>query len=168
MGGTADGGDGREGAGTVFDCQIQARLRDINLAGHVDNVEALRIIDEARLLFLHFAPEVLPEAERPGLLGLVPEHVTELMGAQRIEYHAEMRFVAFQPFLVRLWVHRIGRSSFGLGVEMRVAADHPPALVAEHSLVLWDHEAGAAWPMSDEVRAALATYEGPGVTFRSR
>lgn len=153
--------------GTVFDCQIQARLRDINLAGHVDNVEALRIVDEARLLFLHFAPDVLSGAERPGLLGGAPEHVTELMGAQRIEYHAEMRFVAFQPFLVRLWVHRIGRTSFGLGVELRVAADHPPALVAELSLVLWDHEAGSAWPISDEVRGALAAYEGPGVTFRA-
>ena len=32
----------------VFECEIQARLRDINLGGHVDNVEAIRILDEAR------------------------------------------------------------------------------------------------------------------------
>ena len=39
----------------VFDCEIQTRFRDVNLGGHVDNVEAIRIIDEARILFFRFA-----------------------------------------------------------------------------------------------------------------
>ena len=32
----------------IYECEIQARLRDVNLGGHVDNVEAMRIVDEAR------------------------------------------------------------------------------------------------------------------------
>ena len=32
----------------TFTTEIQARYRDINLAGHVDNVEAVRVLDEAR------------------------------------------------------------------------------------------------------------------------
>ncbi|MDQ6526158.1 thioesterase family protein [Nocardioides sp. LHD-245] len=151
----------------VFDCEIQARMRDINLGGHVDSVEALRVLDEARLLFFRHA-RLSAGDERRGLLRDLPSGVTELVGAQRVDYHAEMRFVAFQPFLVRTWVSHIGRSSFSVSLELRVAPDHAPAIVAETSTVFWDTATGAAWPVSDAVRATLASYAGPPVTLRER
>ena len=46
--------------GAVFECEVPARLRDINLAGHVDNVEAMRVLDEARQ-----SPEVFVDPELP-------------------------------------------------------------------------------------------------------
>ena len=153
-------------AGEVFDCEIQARLRDINLGGHVDNVEAVRIIDEARIMFLRYAP--LAPDDSAGLLAAVPAGVSELMGAQRVDYHAEMRFTPFRPFLLRLWVSHVGRSSFSVCTEMRVAPDHAPALVAESTLVLWEQAAAASWPVSDDVRAALERYLGPPVALRER
>ena len=72
------------------------------------------------------------------------------------------------PFLVRLWVSRIGRSSFDIASEMRVAADHAPALVAESTLVCWDNAAQAAWPISDELRADLDRFSGPWLSLRGR
>lgn len=147
-------------AGEVFDCEIQARLRDINLGGHVDNVEAVRIIDEARIMFLRYA--------HGGVLSAVPAGVSELMGAQRVDYHAEMRFTPFRPFLVRLWVSHVGRSSFSVCTEMRVAPDHAPALVADSTLVLWEQAAAASWPVTDEVRDDLERYLGPPVALRER
>jgi acyl-CoA thioester hydrolase len=155
----------------VYECEIQARLRDVNLGGHVDNVEAIRVLDEARIQFLRFAP--LPgmprgPGERPGLLGRVPEGIPELVGAQRVDYHSEMRWVPFQPFLVRMWVSHVGGSSFSVASELRVEVDHPPALVAETSLVLWDHSAAASWRLTEEVRADLASYAGPPVLLRER
>ena len=150
----------------VFDCEIQARLRDINLGGHVDNVEAIRILDEARILFHHHADLQPPAGRRPGLLGALPDGVVELVGSQRVDYHAEMRYVAFQPFLLRLWVQRVGGSSFTVATEMRVQADHGPALVAATTVVLWDHATQASWAMSDDVRAALQRYEGDPVALR--
>jgi len=153
--------------GTTFDCKIQARFRDINLGGHVDNVEAVRVIDEARIQFLRFAP-VHGEDAAPGLLRGVPAGVSHLMGAQRVDYHAEMRFVPFSPFLVRIWVCHIGRTSFSVATEMRIAADHAPALIAESTLVFWDAATGAAWPITDEVRADLEKYRGEPVALRSR
>lgn len=153
--------------GEVFDCEIQARLRDVNLGGHVDNVEAIRILDEARLLFLRFAP--LPGDDGPaGLLRGTPAGVTDLVGAQRADYHAEMRFVPFQPFLLRLWVSHVGGSSFAVASELRVQPDHPPAIVAETTMVLWDGSAGRAWPMSDAVRADMERYAGRPVPLRDR
>lgn len=153
--------------GDVFECEIQARLRDVNLGGHVDNVEAIRVIDEARLLFFRFAP--LPGDDgRPGLLRDVPPGVAELVGSQRVDYRAEMRFVAYQPFLVRMWVSHVGGSSFSVSYEMRVAPDHAPALLAETSLVLWDNGAQSPWPMSQDVRRSLASYSGEPVALRER
>lgn len=156
--------------GAVFECEIPARLRDINLAGHVDNVEAMRVLDEARQMFLRFS--VLPDAEpgddRPGLFRDVPEGVSELVASQRVEYHAEMRFVPFQPFLVRMWVGHLSRSSFTICFELRVAADHPPAIVAESAQVMWDHAEASAWRFTDRVRTRLDAYLGEPVTLRPR
>lgn len=152
--------------GEFFECEIQARLRDVNLGGHVDNVEALRVLDEARLLFLRFAP--IPGSDQPGLIGGMPHGVAELMGSQRVDYRAEMRFVAYQPFVVRIWVSHIGNSSFAVSYELRVHRDEAPAIVAESSMVLWDTGAGTAWPISEAIRERLAAYVGEPVALRER
>lgn len=148
-----------------FDCEIQTRFRDINVGGHVDNVEAVRVIDEARIQFFMFAQVRGPDSG-PGLLHRRPAGVTDLMGAQRVDYHAEMRFVPFKPFLVRLWIPAIGRTSFTVATELRVAADHPPALIAESTFVFWDQATDSSWPISDEVRADLEAFSGPPVGLR--
>ena len=153
--------------GETFTTEIQARYRDINLAGHVDNVEAVRVLDEARYEFLRFArlpglPDgstgLLPRARRRG--------AAELVASQTIEYHSEMRFVPYQPFLASLWVTRIGRSSFTVAAELRVEAGGSPAAVWECINVLWDHTAQAAWPISDAVRADLERYAGEPAQMR--
>lgn len=152
--------------GEVFDGEIQARYRDVNTGGHVDNVEAIRVLDEARTQFFRFAPLGLPAGV--GLLARVPGGVSELMGSQRVDYHAEMRFAPYQPFLVRIWLAHVGRSSFTISSEVRVERDHPPAVVAESSLVFWDHAAQASWAISPEVRADLDRFRGDRVALRER
>jgi len=151
----------------VFECEIQARYRDVNLGGHVDNVEAIRLIDEARIQFLRFAPLAgAEEGAAPGVLADVPNGVVELVGSQRVDYHAEMRFAPFQPFLVRIWVSRVGGSSFSVATEVRVEPGHEPALVAETALVLWDHGSQSSWPISEAVRRSLERYAGEPVRLR--
>jgi acyl-CoA thioester hydrolase len=147
----------------VFECEIQARMRDINLGGHVDNVEAIRVLDEARLIFLKFGT-----GGADGLLRDVSGGVSDLVGSQRVDYRAEMRFAPFQPFLVRMWVGHVGRSSFTVEYELRMAADHAPALTAETSVVLWDRAAEASWLISEPVRASLDGYRGEPVPLRDR
>lgn len=152
--------------GDYFECEIQARLRDVNLGGHVDNVEALRVLDEARLLFFRFAP--LPGSELPGLFRDVPAGITDLMGSQQVNYNAEMRFVAYQPFLVRMWIGHVGRSSFAVSYELRVAPDREPAIVGESTVVLWDPAVQSSWAITDPVRETLAAYSREPVVLRER
>jgi acyl-CoA thioester hydrolase len=96
----------------------------------------------------------------------VDEGVSELVASQAITYHAEMRFVPYQPFIAALWVSRIGRSSFTVSAELRVEAGGGPAAVWECVNVLWDHRAQTAWTISDAVRADLERYLGEPVGFR--
>lgn len=153
--------------GRFFEAEVQPRFRDINLGGHVDNVEALRVLDEARLLFLRFAP-LGDDHERPGLFRDLPAGVTDLAASQRIEYHTEMRFQPFQPFQVRMWVAHIGTSSFTVDYELYVASDHPPAVVGETTLVLFDTAAGRPWAISDEVAALFTAFRRSPVVLRPR
>ncbi|WP_210649423.1 thioesterase family protein [Nocardioides sp. SYSU D00065] len=152
--------------GETFTTEIQARYRDINLAGHVDNVEAVRVLDEARYEFLRFARLPWLPAGASGLLHAADEGVSELVASQAIEYHAEMRFVPYQPFLATLWVSRIGGSSFTVAAEIRVEDGGAPAVVWECVNVLWDHRAQTAWRLSDAVRADLERYLGDPVALR--
>lgn len=154
----------------VFDCEIQTRFRDINLGGHVDNVEAVRVLDEARIQFFRFAAlfDDPAHAGLTGLLARVPPGIVELMGAHRVDYHAEMRFAPYQPFLLRLWITHSGRTSFTVATELRVAPEQPPAVIAESTLVLWDSAAGASWPISDDVRADLNAFAGSPLPLRPR
>jgi acyl-CoA thioester hydrolase len=156
--------------GEVFECEIQARLRDVNLGGHVDNVEALRVLDEARLLFLRYAPLAgsTDDQARGGLYRDLPATVTDLVGSQRVDYHSEMRFAPYQPFRVRIWVSHVGRTSFSVSYQMVTAPGHPPAISAESTLVLWDTAAGTSWQISDEVRALMEAYTGEPVALRER
>ena len=150
--------------GARFDCEIQARFRDVNLGGHVDNIEAMRIVDEARIQFFMFAP-VLGEGTS-GLLHRKPTGIVDLMGSQRVNYLAEMRFAPFSPFQVRIWVSHVGRTSFTVASEMRMSADHPPALIAASTTVFWEKATQASWPMSAEVRADLERFAGPELPLR--
>lgn len=149
-----------------FDVEIQARFRDINVGGHVDNIEAMRVIDEARIQFFMFAPVHGEGTE--GLLHRKPSGVVDLMGAQRVDYHSEMRFAPYRPFLVRLWVCHVGTTSFTVATEMRLASDHAPALIAESTTVFWDRANEASWKINDEVRADLEKFRGPQVPLRGR
>ena len=107
----------------------------------------------------------LPEGAT-GLLHGTDAGVSELVASQTIEYHAEMRFVPYQPFLASLWVSRVGRSSFTVAAELRVEVGGGPAAVWECVNVLWDHHAQSAWTISDAVRADLEHYLGEPVGFR--
>ena len=151
--------------GEVYDCEIQVRFRDVNIGGHVDNVEAVRVVDEARIQWFMFA-DVNAPGYGPGLMHHKPAGIVDLMGANRIDYHAEMRFAPYAPFLLRLWVCHVGRTSFTIATELRTAADHPPALIAESMMVFFEKEAQAAWPMDDAVRGDLEAFSGPRVGLR--
>lgn len=152
-------------SGEVYDCEIQVRLRDLNVGGHVDNVEVARVISEARVLFLRYADL---GSEKAGLFTELPSGVAELVASQTVEYRTEMFFAPFQPYLARLWVSKIGRTSFTLATELRTSPDGPPTAVAETVQVMRDLNAGAAWPIGGATLATAQRFLGEPVALRPR
>ncbi|MGJ9421392.1 acyl-CoA thioesterase [Aeromicrobium sp. CF3.5] len=151
----------------TYSCEIQPRWRDVNAGGHVDNVEALRVLDEARQLFLRHG-DVGTGSGPQGLLADVPPVIAELVVAQRVDYHEEMRFVAYQPFRIRLWVGHVGRTSFAVSSELYMDSARAPAVSAETSLVLFDRAMNHSWVVSARVRNTLQQFSATPVALRAR
>ncbi len=135
-------------------------MRDINAGGHVDNVEAIRVIDEARLRFFL--------RSEGGVLRRLPAGVTNLVASQRVDFRAEMRFADFQNFQVTQWIGHLGNSSFTVQSELRLPGSPDAAVVAESVVVLFSTSAGSSWQLSPEVRADLTAYLGDPVALRGR
>lgn len=154
--------------GEPFSCTIQTRLADVNFTGHVDNVEALRVVDEARMRFFglrsprtgEHAPGIMDELA-PGLLPVVVSH--------RLEYHRELLPSLIEPYVVRVWVVRVGAASFTLDTTISHApSGGVPAVVAETTLVVQDLSTGRASEMAPVVRDALAAHLGDPLPLRDR
>lgn len=150
-------------SGDVYECEIQVRLRDLNVGGHVDNVEVARVISEARVLFLRYAD--LGHGPT-GLFGALPQGVHELVASQTVEYRAEMYFAPHEPYLVRQWIGRVGSSSFALSTELRTDPNAAPAAVAETVQALRTED--GPWKFTDAARAHFERFLDQPVALRSR
>lgn len=149
----------------MFETEFQMRLRDLNTANHVDNLEIMRVADEARALFLGGV-----EGERGagfGVLAAMPAHVAVLAAAQHAEFRAEIHWQPGASYRVRSWVGHLGGSSFTVDTEVYTVRDEPDA-VMEATLVLVDQETKRPWSLDDAVRAALVAHLAEPLTLRPR
>jgi acyl-CoA thioester hydrolase len=150
--------------GRRFTWSFQVRFMDLNPSGHLDNLQILRAVDEAR----HRLLGVREPGGPPVLSGLIdgaPIQVTMLVAAHRVEYRREL-WLSSDPLELTLWVCRVGGSSFDVATEVRQSTGAPVAALAVTTVVLMDPSVGAAWALSDPIRAALAAYSGPAPAFR--
>jgi acyl-CoA thioester hydrolase len=83
----------------VFTARVPLRWGDMDSLGHVNNVIVLRLLEEARVQFF---------------VGLPPtgEHGFGVLAARHeIDYLKPLHYSA-EPVEIRLWVERVGTSSF--------------------------------------------------------
>ncbi len=148
----------------TFSWDFQVRFIVLNASGHLDNLQILRAVDEARHRLLGVGePGAAPLLV--GLLADAPAHVATLVAAHRVEYRRELWFAA-APLDITLWVCRVGGSSFDVATEVRQSPAEPIAAVAVTPVVLVDTTTRSPWPLSAPVRAALTAYLGPAPTLR--
>ncbi|MFC4784015.1 acyl-CoA thioesterase [Nocardioides sp. MAHUQ-72] len=137
---------------------VAVRYDDLGASGHVNNVAAVRIIEEARRTFL--GRPATPGAAG-GVLDLVPEHVRHFVRRQDVEYRAELWYQA-APFLVAMEVIAVGRTSVRMRSEIRTSATTRPAVVAETVLVLADSSTGRTWPIPPDTAELLVAQPTAG------
>ncbi|GAA4408042.1 thioesterase family protein [Fodinibacter luteus] len=137
--------------------EVPLRWSDMDAYGHVNNVQYLRLLEDARVIgFRVWFPD------RPTLLdeGIV-------VSRHAIEYRAPLTYRP-EPVEVDMWVTHVHGAGFDLGYTVRDpegVGEHVYA-VAETGLVLYDFATARPRRLTAEAREQLSAHRGEPVRFR--
>jgi acyl-CoA thioester hydrolase len=149
------------GTATRYRVKVPLRWSDMDAYGHVNNVQFLRLLEDAR---------VIGFAEWFGQdRSVLSEGI--LVARHEIEYLAPLEF-RIPPILVEMWATRIGGAGFDLGYEVRDGREGGQGETifarAETTLVLYDFATAKPRRMDTALRAVLEKHAGDPVPFRWR
>jgi acyl-CoA thioester hydrolase len=138
---------------------VPLRWSDMDAYGHVNNVQFLRLLEDARVI----AFEEWFGQDR----SVLSEGI--LVARHEIEYLAPLLF-RVPPIVVEMWATKIGGAGFDLAYEVRDGRGEQDTMFAraETTLVLYDFETGRPRRMGDDLRKVLEAHAGDPVPFRWR
>jgi acyl-CoA thioester hydrolase len=136
--------------------EVPIRWSDMDAYGHVNNVQYLRYLEEARVIAFRewFGQE----------RSLLDEGV--LVARSEIDYLAPLTYT-YEPALVELWCSRISGASFDIAYVVRKRGDDVAYAHAESTLVTYDLTQGRPRRLGDREREALTARLGEPVRLRS-
>lgn len=150
----------------VFETHVQPRFRDLNPGNHVDSVECLRLMDEARLVFFrHTSLPINAPGER-GLFAFLPAEATHVIASHHINYLDELRYTGPEPHLVEIVVSRVGGSSFEVSCRLFAHGATTPSMICVSTTVFRDRETGGPWKIEGPFAEALEHYRGQRAPMR--
>lgn len=161
---------------------VALRWSDLDAYQHVNNVEMLRLLEDARITALWEHPGLDEEAGRApwptAVMRTGPGATSHtLVAHQEIEYLRPLEFTR-DPVRVELWFGRVGGASVEVCYEIKdggPAFDRvgPPSASAPYArasttVVAVDAATNAPRRLTDDERAAFAPFVGDPVPFRRR
>ena len=157
---------------TLFTC-----WSDMDAYQHVNNVEMLRLLEEARIEAFWSHP-VAPDGSRvesafpTAVIDAGPgAEVSTLVARQEIEYLKPLGYRR-TPVIVEMWLGHLGGASLDVCYEVRDAGDVGPERVtyarALTTLVLVDNATGSPRRIGPEQREAWSAFLEEPVTIRRR
>lgn len=152
----------------MLETSITVRWGDMDSYRHVNNVLFIRYLEDTR--FALFSPPLgeLAPSDVPAELSvfdLFPNGANGLVAGHRIEYRAPLSFED-GPITSRLWITRIGNSSFDIGYELVSADGGTTFAIAATTLVMVNTESGRPVELPQRLRDTLAQWLGDPVPFR--
>lgn len=147
--------------------QVPMRWGDMDAYGHINNVEVLRILEEARVHA--FGPPAGTglhgvAVARPVFADL-PENTQALVAEHRVKYLMPLNYRNI-PARVEVWISAIKGASFTVAYAIFDPITAAQCVVAETVLVFLDATNGTLVRISAVKRAQLRPLLGPG-HFRS-
>ena len=138
---------------------VPLRWSDMDAYGHVNNVQFLRLLEDARVIGFN---EWFGQDRTMLDTGV-------LVARHEIEYLAPLTF-RHAPIRVEMWTTSIGGAGFDVAYEVRDPEGFGDALYAhaETTLVAYDFSRVAPRRLAPEERAELKRHEGAPVPFRWR
>jgi acyl-CoA thioester hydrolase len=123
---------------------IQIRWSDMDAYGHVNNVQFLRLLEDARV----YAFRDWFGGER----SLLEEGI--LVARQEIDYLAPLTF-NHEPARIEVWPCRISGASFDVGYAVKQPGSQVTFALAETTLVAYELREGTPRRLDDDQREAL-------------
>jgi acyl-CoA thioester hydrolase len=152
----------------MLSTEIAVRWGDMDSYGHVNNVFFVRYLEDTRFALFapplgdDAAPDVPPELS---VFDLFPAGSNGLMAGHRIEYRAPLSYTD-GPITSRLWITRIGNSSFDIGYELATSDRATIFAIASTTLVIVNTESSRPVELPQRLRDTLTQWLGAPPPFR--
>lgn len=130
--------------------RVQLRWSDMDALRHVNNVQFLRFLEDARVQMMVEAGRRTLESE----LGVV-------VVRHEIDYRRPLLFRP-EPVVVDTWVTHVGRTSYAVAYEVREPDDDVIYATASTVMVCVDLATSTPAPVDERMRAALAGFLDDG------
>lgn len=152
--------------GVLLRVPLELRWADTDQYRHVNNVAAVRLVEEARIraLGLPEKPEHFPPGPPPVLAVLGTDTFTMTVG-QRFEYPAELPY-AGQPVVAEVWLSRIGGRSITMDCRVTSEDGATVFVAARVTVVIMDLASRRPRALTDAEIAHLDPYRGDPLAFR--
>ena len=152
---------------------VRLRWSDLDAYGHVNNVEMLRLLEEARITAFWRHPQAQDDPWPTAVLDSGPQATSlTLVARQEIEYLRPLGFTR-DPVQVQMWIGNIGGASLEVCYEVfdsgaGEAAPVKPYARAATTIVVIDAATQAPRRITPAERAAWEPYVEAPAVFRRR
>lgn len=141
---------------------IPLRWGDLDAYNHVNNVQMMRILEEARVRAF-WAPEVGEPAPTAVLRATAGSDTVTMIAGHLVEYVAPVEYHR-DPLDVQLWISGVGGASAEISYE--VFSRESLVVRAESTMVFIDAETKRPRRISDAERTAWEPYFGAPIAFK--
>ncbi|MER1995968.1 MAG: thioesterase family protein [Arthrobacter sp.] len=148
----------------VIRVQVPMRWSDMDAYGHINNVEVIRMLEEARILAFGppggtGAPGVKPPVP---LFSEVPPNTQSLVSEQRVKYLAPLEYRNI-PADVHIWFSAVKGASLAISYLVSDPVTNKPCIKAETTLAFVDAASGALQRVTAGQRELLRPYTAGSV-----
>ena len=127
-----------------FEFEVQRRFSDVDVYGHINNVQFLVYFEDTRAAWQRLFPQDLLT------------RFQHIVVRQEIDYARMVTFTA-APLLVQMWISKVGRTSYA--TDYAVLDDGVEAATGRTIMVFFDDATGRAAEIPNYMRAWLAQFE---------
>ena len=150
---------------TPYAAQVSLRWSDMDAYAHINNVQFLRLLEDARVIAFRDWFDV-GAADR----SLLDEGV--LVSRHEIEYRRPLGF-RHAPVEIQMWVSRVGGAGFDVAYIVTDPdgvgdGERPVYAVAETELALYDFASESPRRMRPDERTSVRSHLGAPAPFRRR
>ena len=147
--------------GPILHTHVPLRWGDMDAYGHINNVEVLRLLEEARIRAFGSPAHTGSPVGEPmvPLFNELPRDGQALVVEHRVRYLASLEYRDV-PAQIDVWVTQLKGAGLTLGYEIRDGLDGTRCVIAETQLAFFDTGTNSLLRLTAEQRERAAAHRG--------